>query len=126
MAAAVVAIPAVLTAVQFAVGTLGPLVSSLIGRAETIFSKPLSGQSKLSWVLGGIKALLDPLSASGVAPVVPPTDTEITAIIEAVLSQMKQAGTLQAPASIAGAAAPSSSSGTVQSFNVPIKMTFGV
>jgi hypothetical protein len=126
MAAAVVAIPAVLTAVQFAVGTLGPLVSNLIGRAETIFSKPLSGQSKLSWVLGGIKALLDPLSASGVAPVVPPTDTEITAIIEAVLAQMKQAGTLQTPASAASAASPSSSSGTVQSFNVPIKMTFGV
>ena len=87
---AVAAIPVVLTAVQFAVGTLGPLVSSLIGRAETIFNKPLSGQSKLSWVLGGIKALLDPLSASGVAPVVPPTDTEINAIIEAVLAQMKQ------------------------------------
>ena len=82
-------------------GLVLPAIPTLVSLAEKLFTKPTAGTDKMSAVVSALRGMITQLVASGSVPPTPdgkpvaqPTDDALMGAVEAVLNQLKSAGTL--------------------------------
>lgn len=75
---------------------LVPFVGPAIKFAESVFTQPKSGETKMGTVVAGLRVFANALISSGQVPAgTKVTDDALTGVIEAVLAGMQKDGTLK-------------------------------